>query len=61
MPDYKSAILGKAKKISKEEANRKKRFNDFMVKRRSNRKAAMSKLRSERLKLNKMSRKDIGK
>jgi hypothetical protein len=61
MPDYKSARLGKLKKIDVEKAKDKERLNAFMKRRRANRDKEMSNLRDERLKLNKLSKKDIGK
>ena len=61
MNGMKSVILSKAKKTKVDEEKNAKRLADFMAKRKSNRKDTMDKLRAQRLKLNKMSPKSIGK
>jgi len=61
MSEGRSVILSKAKKVSVDEEKNAKRLAEFMANRKSNRKDTMSKLRAQRLKLNKMSPKSIGK
>lgn len=61
MSEGRSVILSKAKKVSVDEERNAKRLAEFMANRKSNRKDTMSKLRAQRLKLNKMSPKSIGK
>lgn len=56
----KSAILGKPKKTDMKKVREAKRLSDFMSKRKSNRKKTMDELRDKRLKLNRMTKKDIG-
>ena len=61
MSEGRSVMLSEAKKTSVDEEKNAKRLAEFMAKRKSNRKDTMSKLRAQRLKLNKMSPKSIGK
>lgn len=53
--------LGKVKKVKADDEKNAKRLADFMAKRKSNRKDVMAKLRSNRLKLNGLTPKSIGK
>jgi len=53
--------LSKTKKTAVDEEKNAKRLSDFMAKRKSNRKDTMSKLRAQRLKLNGLTPKSIGK
>ena len=59
--DGHSSLLSKAEKIKVEKENDKKKLESFMKRRKKNRDKEMSRLRTERLKLNKLSPEDIGK
>lgn len=61
MSEGRSVRLSKARKTKVDEERNAKRLADFMAKRKNNRKDTMSKLRAQRLRLNKMSPKSIGK
>ena len=59
--DGHSSLLSKAEKIKVEKENDKKKLESFMKRRKKDRGKEMARLRAERLKLNKLSPKDIGK
>ena len=61
MSEGRSVMLSKVKKVKADEERNARRLASFMSKRKSNRKDTMSKLRAQRLKLNGLTPKSIGK
>ena len=61
MSEGRSVMLSEAKKVSVEEEKRQKRLAKFMANRKKDRKTTMDKLRANRLKLNGLTPKSIGK
>ena len=56
-----SSLISKAEKVKVDKEKDAKKLAAFMKRRKANRGKEMDRLRSERLKLNKLSPKDIGK